>query len=135
MASDDINERFADAIELDVCLNRDSVTFPMALFHPESDGKATWIADTSRTDPSKITMVLAYDLRGPDEEKTISEVDRGTALETRRILVEAGWLLLRPPEVTISAPGGKRPLNRKEKRRLERTLAHLDKSNPFRSSE
>ena len=131
-ADDDIDRRFAEAVKIEVRLNRDEVTFPMALFNPRSDGKVTWIADRSRTDPSLYIMVLSYDLKGPLEEKTISEVNLETALLTRKTLVDDGWLKLVPPEVTINAPGGKRPLNRKEKRWLSRQVASMDKKNPFR---
>lgn len=115
--------------------NRPDDSLPYAYFKPELEGKLTWIC--GEDDEEKITSVFSY--REENDSKPEKQCnylpDIETARKVREELIKDGWQKLKPPEVLFTFPGEKepRPLNRSEKRKLERQIQKkVNKENPFK---
>jgi hypothetical protein len=58
------------------------------------------------------------------------------AIFARDELIKAGWMKLKPPEITVSYDDGtEKPLNRQQKRYLSKQLDKLSKNNPFENKD
>lgn len=118
-------------VKAESLLNKDDDTLPYAYFHPEQDGKLTWICGEDQD--GKITSVFCMDLGTHRDKKCeyIEDIERARWI--RQQLIDAGWQKLKAPEVTFTFPGEKEShtLNRKQKRFLQRKIKQMQKQNPF----
>jgi len=120
-------------IKAESILNREGDILPFGLYCPQLEGKLSWICNEDKD--GKITSVYKYDENATTSEKKCEYLpDMKTALFARDELLKAGWKPITPPEVTFKFPGEKeaRPLNREEKRKLQRKLKKADKQNPYK---
>ena len=108
-------------IQLENMANREGNELPFALYSPESQGKVTWNCGYDAT--GRIISVFCFkDGFETDKKSTLIET-KTEAIQMRDELLKNGWKLLQPPKIEFTVPdekGGTRPLNRKEKRALER---------------
>lgn len=118
-------------VEAENILNREDDSLPYAYFHPETDGKLTWVCGEDAE--GKITSVFCMDLgvRKDKRPQYIGSIE--DARKIREELVKAGWKKLKPPKVTFTFPNEKneRELSRKERRFLQRKLRKMNQQNPF----
>lgn len=121
-------------VKAESTVNKDDDTLPYAYFHPEHDGKLTWVCGEDQE--GKITSVFCMDLDTHKDKKCeyLENIDK--ARWVRQQLVDAGWKKLKTPEVTFTFPGEEesRTLNRKQKRFLQRKIVQMQKQNPFTDS-
>lgn len=121
-------------VTVENALNKNENDLPLGYFHPETEGKLTWIC--GRDAEGKITSVFSYD-HGTHKDTQSSYLESlEKALEVRDELVRNNWKKVKPPEVRLTYADGdrERPLNRKQKRYLKRKIQQLQKKNPlFRS--
>lgn len=99
---------------------------PFGYYNPESDGKVYWVCNYDQE--GVIISTFGYDDCGKKDRKinTLSSV--GDAIKVRDELIKNGWRPLKAPEVSTKIAGEERPLNRKERRMLERQLgSHIKK--------
>jgi hypothetical protein len=118
------------SIQVECILNKDDEVLPYAYFHPEHEGKLTWICGDDAQ--GKITSVFCMDL-GTEKDKKCQYVENiEQAKFIRDELIRNGWQKIKPPEISVKMPDGEqRPLNRKEKRYLKRKIDKMNKQNPF----
>ncbi len=122
----------ADLIKVEPILNKEDDSLPYGYLHPEHDGKLTWVCGEDQE--GKITSIFCMDLGGYKDKKCEYLQDIEAARYIRHELIEAGWIKLKPPEITFTFPGDKEPrtsLNRKQKRYLQRKMKKMQKNNPF----
>lgn len=112
-------------------LNKNGNNLPFGYYHPGMEGNLTWNCDFD-TD-GKVTSVFCMKLPdGGVDKKCAYLKDVDEARKYRDTLVEEGWLKTKPPEVVVKRPdGSETPLNRKERRYLERKLSKMNSKNPF----
>ena len=113
-------------------LNRETGELPFGYFHPASEGNLTWHCD--RDQSGKIVGVFCMNKVAEEEkEKKVSILDSmEQALYFRQTLIDDGWQKIKPPAITIKRDDGtETPLNRKERRHLNRHLAKMSKNNPY----
>ncbi len=116
--------------KIDSILNRKDGELPFGYFEPISSGAVTW--NCGYDVDMKITSVFCYDT-GVSKEKKIQYLPSlEKAKETRDILIQSGWLPIKPPEITIKyADGSDKPLNRNQKRQLAKKLKEMEQQSPF----
>lgn len=96
---------------------------PFGYLNPETEGKLTWICNEDAQ--GRITSVFIYDTGSGTDKKVAYLKDIKEAIDFRDELIRNGWTKLKAPEIQITYPGddGKeRPLNRKQRRALQRKL-------------
>jgi hypothetical protein len=120
--------------KIDSILNPADGKLPFGYYSPDSDGKLTW--NCGEDAGGKIISVFACDM-GTHKDKKMSVLSNmKEAIFARDQLVEAGWKKLKPPEITVKYEDGKeKPLTRKQKRYLSKTVAKMSKDNPFDDEE
>jgi hypothetical protein len=119
-----------ELIRINSLLNPDDDNLPFAYYSPQSDGKVTWHCGHDQN--NKITSVFCYDGDGHKDKRPSYLNNVKEALNIRLQLIEAGWLKITPPEVTVKyADGTNKPLNRDQKRFLASKVKKLNKENPF----
>jgi hypothetical protein len=105
-------------------VNSEDGEMPWGYYNPLTEGKVTWNCgyDAER----RIISIFTFtDERNQKEKKCDVLKDVVEAEYYRNELVKDGWLKTNPPKIefTISdGKGGQRPINRKEKRMLERKI-------------
>jgi|SRR5690242_19228009 hypothetical protein len=123
----------ASQIKVESILNKDDDTLPYAYFHPETDGKLTWMCGEDAE--GKITSVFCYDYGTHKDKKCQYLPNIEAAREIRKTLVgdTTPWQKLKAPEVTFTFPGEQNPrtLTRKEKRYLKKKVSQMQKKNPL----
>lgn len=115
-------------------LNKNDGTLPFGYFEPTQDGKLTW---NCGYDPQgRIISVFCFDF-GTHKDKNVTELkSMKDAIFARDELIKAGWMKLKPPEITVSYEDGtEKPLNRQQKRYLAKQIEKMNKNNPFEKSE
>lgn len=117
-------------ISIESILNKEDGTLPFGYFEPSTDGKLTWNCGYDKG--GDIISIFCYD-HGDHKDKTPAKLPSiSDAIFARDTLIKAGWLKMKPPEVTVKyADGESRPLNRKQKRYFARQMKKLSKENPF----
>jgi len=127
MAANPKNEITAEST-----LNKDDNTLPYGYFHPETEGKLTWVCGNDAN--GKITSVFCMD-NGPNnkDKKCQYLEDLEKAKFIRDELIKDGWQKIKGPKVTFTLPDGSESsnLNRKQKRFLQRKMNNMNKQNPF----
>ena len=118
-------------IKAESILNREDDSLPYAYFHPETDGKLTWICGPDSE--GNITSVFCMDNGSTKDKKSEYIKNMDNAKFIRQELIKAGWKKLEAPEITFTFPGEKksRKLNRKEKRFLKKKIKMMETTNPF----
>lgn len=113
-------DQFIKPQEVESSLNREGDQLPFGYYNPETDGKLTWNCGYDQN--NKIVSIFCAD-KG---EKRCSQLkDLNEAIFVRDELIKAGWNKLIPPKIQLTMPdanGKQKPLNRKEKRYLERKI-------------
>ena len=119
-----------DYATINSILNPTDGSLPFGYFAPESNGKVTW--NCGRDTEGKIISVFCND-NGTHKEKKIAVLpSMKEAIHARDILIDSGWRKLKPPEITVKYDDGKeKPLSRKQKRYLAKTVNKMAKNNPF----
>jgi len=119
-----------DYARINSILNPDDGKLPFGYYSPEMDGKVTWNCGTDQN--GDIISVFCYDDRGNKDKKIAKLKNMEDAIYAKNELINAGWLKIKPPEITIShEDGSKKALTRKQKRHLKKNLEKMDKNNPF----
>lgn len=124
----------SDAPQIRSILNQTDGSLPFGYFEPTQDGKLTW---NCGLDPEgRIISVFCFDF-GTHKDKKVSELSSlKDAVFARDELIKAGWMKLKPPEITVSYDDGtEKPLNRQQKRYLSKQLDKLSKNNPFENKD
>lgn len=125
-----LEERITGGMVVENMLNRAGDQFPMAYYHPETEGKLMWIAGIDRE--GKCLQMFVSEMNTREEQRTEAFSTQAEAIATRDVLLREGWLKVVPPRVTVRVPGmGDQPLNRKQRRYLSRNLRSLARQNPF----
>lgn len=134
MADDRNRPNNPKGVQIESIINRDDGSLPFGYFEPSQDGKLTW--NCGYDAKGRIISVFCYDF-GTHKDKKASVLDTmDAAIYARDELIKAGWHKLKPPEITVKyAEGDERPLTRKQKRYLARTLKKMAKDNPFEDGE
>jgi hypothetical protein len=108
-------------INIENLANRDGDILPFAFYEPKSKGAVTWNCGYDAN--GKIISIFCYK-KDLERDKLVREYETlAEAIDARNVLINAGWQKLTPPRIEFTVPdekGGSRPLNRKEKRALER---------------
>lgn len=108
-------------IQIENIVNREGDILPFAYYSPESQGKVTWNCGYDAS--QRITSVFCFKDGVETDKKSMYIENEVEAVKMRDELVKNGWKKLDPPKIEFTVPddkGGTRPLNRKEKRALER---------------
>lgn len=118
-------------VEVEPLLNRETGELPFAYFHPQTDGKLIWICNYDAE--GKITSVFSFKQVIGDDRKVCYLEDIKDAEQIRDELIANGWKKLKPPKLTFTYPGEKegKPLNRRQRRLLQKKIKRLQKKNPF----
>ena len=119
-------EQAPEGVTVENILNREDGSLPFGLFNPETEGKLTWICNygTERD----IISVFCFDHGDHSDRDVKILTDLTEALYVRDTLIQHGWKKLIPPKIefTISSDDGKqKPLNRKERRYLEKKIKQV----------
>ena len=96
---------------------------PFGYMNPETEGKLTWICNKDAQ--GTVTSVFAFDTGSGVEKKVSYLKDIDEAIQFRDELIRNGWTKIKPPKIEITYPGAdgkERPLNRKQRRALQRKL-------------
>ena len=81
-------------------INSNGNNLPFGYYEPTSGGKVTW--NCGYDQDNKITSVFSY-INGESRDRRSSYLDTlQDAQDTRRQLIEAGWLKMKPPKITFS---------------------------------
>lgn len=119
-----------DPAHIESILNRRDDVLPFGYFHPDTDAKLTW--NCGYGPKGEIISVFCYDFGTHKDKKIARLANMEQAIHARDELVNAGWMKLVPPEVTVTyADGEKKPLTREQKRYLARTIKKMAKNNPL----
>lgn len=105
-------------------LNKDDNALPFGYFCPE-DEKLVWICGEgpAKDDGSPPDIISVFQ-RGKDKDaKYLKNIEE--AKFSRDELVKAGWLKLKPPKIEFTVNGENKPLNRKQKRFLEKKVKDI----------
>ena len=108
-------------------LNKDEDTLPFGLFNPDTEGKLTWICGISQE--GLITSVFCMDLGDHKEKEVRNLKDIEEAKYYRNELISNGWKKLIPPKIefTVGKDGKNAPLNRKQRRYLDKKIKNMKK--------
>jgi len=120
-------------IETQSLFNPEDGSLPFGYFDPKTEGKLFWICNYDAE--NNITSIVCYD-HGTHQDKKIDYLNSiEDAEKMRDAIIKEGWDKLVPPKVTFNYPGEKegKPLNRKQRRYLERKIKIMDKNNPYRT--
>jgi hypothetical protein len=111
-------------------LNPDDGKLPFGYYAPEMDGKVTWNCGTDQN--GDIISVFCHDDQGNKDKKISKLKNMDDANYAKNELIKAGWLKIKPPEITVTyGDGSKKPASRKQKRSIKKNLQKMDKVNPF----
>lgn len=109
--------------------NIENDDLPFSYYHPQCDGKLIWLCNYDFD--KNIISVFMYDF-GDHKEKKIDKVESlEKARYIRQELINNGWILNKKPEVQITYPNSDKPLNRKDKRKLQKKFNQALGLNPF----
>ena len=112
----------ATGITIENMLNPSNDGLPYGLFDPSTEGKLTWICNYG-TDGDVISV---FSMTGSGAERDVKILkDLTEARYVRDELYRHGWRILTPPKIEFTMTGEdgvQRPLNRKEKRFIDREL-------------
>lgn len=120
------------SVRIENILNREGDQLPFGYFSTDNE-TVSW--NCGYDQDGKITSVFSC-----SEDKSNRKItylpDLKTAIHVRDTLIDAGWKPLKPPELTMKhADGSEKPLNRKQKRYLAKTLAKAAQNSPFENEE
>jgi hypothetical protein len=119
-----VGAAFLSSINVESVVNREGDALPYAYYNPETSGKLTWMCGCDKE--GKITSVFCFEKEDGSKDKKCAYLkDLAEAKYYRDQLSENGWKKLIPPKVELSmsgVDGSQKPLNRKQKRQLERFL-------------
>lgn len=108
-------------------INDPDGTFPWSYYNPEAEKQncqVTWTCGLD--DKNNIVSVFSFtDARNNKDKQCSYLKDYDEAVHYKNTLIADKWLPAKPPDVqfTVSdGKGGQRPINRKEKRYVERQL-------------
>jgi len=120
-----------EKVEANSILNRESGDLPFGYFHPQTEGKLTWICNYDAQ--GQITSVFSFQGDLGEDRKCQYLESKEKAEFIRDELVKNGWQKVKPPKVTFTYPGQKegQPLTRKQRRYLQRKIKKLQSQNPF----
>jgi hypothetical protein len=110
-------------ISIENILNRSDGSLPFGLYCPATEGKLTWICNISQE--NNIIGVYNMDLGEKSERNVVQYLDIKEAEYSRDELLKAGWQLLVPPKIQFTV--GDQPLNRREKRKLQKQINEIKK--------
>lgn len=102
---------------------------PFGYYHPESDGKLTWICGIGPK--GDIVSVFAFDHGNRTEKQVKLLKDLKEARFFRDELVNNGWRKLVPPKInftTTKDDGTTSEMNRTQKRALQRKMKTISKT-------
>ena len=119
-----------DYARIESILNPSDDKLPFGYYCPDQGGKVKWIANYDQ----KGQLVSAFEYEdGPNKQRKIGvHKNLDEVKDVRDQLVQAGWLKIKPPEITIKyEDGSDKPLNRDQKRFLAKKLEKMAKDNPF----
>lgn len=119
---------------LEYAMNREGDVLPFGYFNPQTEGKLTWVCGEGPTEKGRkpdIVSVYAMDLGDHTEKKVALLKDLAEACFVRDELIKNGWKKLVAPKIAFTVSGGdgrQAPLNRKQKRGLEKKIKKLAKN-------
>ena len=121
-------------VKINSILNRKDGQLPFGYYFPDDDGKTTW--NCGYDQENKIVSVFCHTEDGHRDKKINILKDIETAASIRDSLINAGWKELEAPKINIKYDdGSSKPMNRKQKRKLQQTLHKMSKENPFENEE
>jgi len=121
---------FLSATKVESLVNRDGDVLPFAYHNPACEGRLIWMCGEDAE--GKITSVFCFENGGQKEKKCDYLKDIEQARYFRDELVKGGWRKIDPPKVEFTMPGGgKKQLNRKQKRLIAKKLREEAKKNPM----
>ena len=105
-------------------LNKDENDLPFGYFCPEDD-KIIWICDYGppKEDGADPDIISVFQ-RGEEKRVTMLK-DIEEAKYARDELIKVGWKKLTPPKIEFTMDGGDKPLNRRQKRALEKKIKNF----------
>ena len=119
-----------DFARIDSILNPSDGKLPFGYYAPNTGGKITWNCGTDQQ--NRIISVFCFDDNGNKDKKISQLPNMEEANYTKNELIKAGWLPIKPPEITVKyGDGSSKPATRKQKRYLKKTLYKMEKANPF----
>jgi hypothetical protein len=125
-------EATSSGFTIENTLNGSDNSLPFGYFDPATNGKLTWICSEGRPRadrPPDIISLFMMDL-GSHKDKRVTVLENvDQARFFRDELVKNGWQKLIPPKIEFTMDGSDKPLNRKQKRKLEKTIKNLAKTN------
>ena len=127
-----LTDAILDGASAESILNRDGDILPFGYYNPDTDGKLIWMCNNDAD--GKLTGIFSFDhgTHRDSNSKYINNME--DACYIRDELIKNGWKKLEPPKVSFSYGDSDKPLNRKQKRYLNRKILQLDKrTNPFRN--
>lgn len=124
----------SDFVKIESILNREDDQLPFGYYNPQSDGKLTW--NCGYDAQNKICAVFCYSGDGGQDKKASYLENEAQAKYMRDELINNGWKKLDPPKIVIKYDdGSEKPLSRKQKRYLAKTVNNMQKKNPFKEGE
>lgn len=123
-----VGEETSSGFTIENTLNKDDDTLPFGYFEPSTEGKLTW---TCGEGPPKkkglpdIVSVFQMDMGNRKERKESFLKDIEEAISCRDELVKEGWKKTIPPKIEFTMSGSDKPLNRKQKRYLEKKVKNF----------
>lgn len=127
--TDRLADEFIKNITVEHTLNKGD-NLPFGLFNPETDGNVVWRCG----EDADGHIISAFENVDPTcKDRHANEITYEQALETRKILLDSGWQLLKPPKIEFARSDGNGTitLNRKQKRELKRRIDRMQQQNPF----
>jgi hypothetical protein len=122
-------EETSDGFSIESQLNKDDKNLPFGLYNPETEGRLTWICGYGPS--NDIIATFSFDTPGSPTEKDVRMLkDLNEAIFAKDELVKNGWKKIIPPQISFTVSGkdgNKTPLNRKQKRYLDKKLTSIAK--------
>lgn len=104
-------------------LNGEDGKPPYGFFNPQLEDRLQWICNYD--DNRRIVSIFRHKNDDGTFDRQVGYLqDEAEAMRYRDELVANGWKPLKPPKITVKQPDGSdRPLNRQQRRILQRTAA------------
>jgi hypothetical protein len=132
-AMNQIGRQLAANTKADIKLNAEDGSLPFAYYEPKTEGKIFWMCNRDQED--RITSVFYFN-NGEEHDMKPSYLETMKDAEFHRDeLIKAGWLKMKSPKVTFSYAGDEsgedKPMNRKQRRYMQKQMKEAQKKNPF----
>ena len=123
-----VREAFTKGIKVENEYNREGDILPYGLVHPQAEGKLIWVCNYDQN--KKIVSVFRFADDATSDKKCdyLANIERAKFF--RDELKKEGWIPLVPPKVEFKMKDDKgvdKPLNREQRRFLEKKIKQISK--------